>query len=141
MLKGTLSLIGVIIPFLNPGDRKIIGNGSHQYRFGVTGGLDYKGFDFSFILNGIGKRQLDVNSAFFRPWQNQYYDILAANTDFWTANNTNAHYARVYSQAGGNAWLGGEYSNQIFEKLGLFTGEKSGFGLYFPRGLFKKVIP
>ncbi len=91
----------------NPGDRKIIGNESHQYRFGVNGGVEYKAFDFSFVINGVGKRDRDINNAFFRPWQNQYFDILAESTDFWTPDNTDAHYARVYPQAGGNAWLGG----------------------------------
>ncbi|MCE7044252.1 SusC/RagA family TonB-linked outer membrane protein [Dyadobacter sp. CY312] len=123
----------------NPGDRKIIGNESHQYRFGVTGGLDFKGFDFSFILNGIGKRQRDVNNAFFRPWQNQYFDILAASTDFWTVNNTDAHYARVYPQAGGNAWLGGNAQTRYLRSWAYLRVKNIALGYTFPEGFSKRL--
>jgi TonB-linked SusC/RagA family outer membrane protein len=123
----------------NPGDRKIIGNESHQYRFGVTGGLDYKGFDFSFILNGIGKRQRDVNNAFFRPWQNQYFDILSESTDFWTKDNTDAHYARVYPQAGGNAWLGGFAQTRYMRSWAYLRVKNLALGYTLPESVAKRL--
>lgn len=88
----------------NPGDRKIIGNSSHRYRFGINGSVSYGGFDFSFFINGVGKRKEWAMNAFTHPWQDQYFDILAQNTDFWTPENTNAHFYRLYPNAGGNQW-------------------------------------
>ncbi len=124
----------------NPGDRKIIGNGSHQYRFGLNGSMEYKGFDFSFLLNGVGKRQLDVNNAFFRPWVNQYYDILSQSTDFWTPNNTDAHYARVYPQAGGNAWLGNFTQTRYLRSWAYLRIKNIGIGYSLPTTVTHKLF-
>ncbi len=88
----------------NPGDRKVIGNTSHRYRFGINGSLGYKGFDFSFFINGVAKRDLYIDNAFTQPWKDQYFDILAQNTDFWTVDNPNAHFYRLYPNGGGNQW-------------------------------------
>lgn len=122
----------------NPGDRKIIGNASHQYRFGVTGGLDYKGFDFSFILNGIGKRQREVGNSFFRPWVSQYNDILAGNTDFWTPDNTDAHFYRVYPQAN-NAWLGGFAQTKYLRSWAYLRVKNIALGYTFPERFAKRL--
>lgn len=40
----------------DPGDYTVIGNNSPRYLFGLTAGIEYKGFDFSFLMNGTGKR-------------------------------------------------------------------------------------
>ncbi len=40
----------------DPGDYSVIGNSSPRYLFGLSGGIEYKGFDFSFLLSGTGKR-------------------------------------------------------------------------------------
>lgn len=40
----------------DPGDYSVIGNSSPRYLYGLSGGVSYKGFDFSFLLNGTGKR-------------------------------------------------------------------------------------
>ena len=39
-----------------PGDRKILGNSTPRYSYGITAGADYKGFDFEMFWQGIGKR-------------------------------------------------------------------------------------
>ncbi|WP_225444049.1 TonB-dependent receptor [Echinicola arenosa] len=38
------------------GDRRIIGNASPRYLYGIRGGLNYKNFDLSMFFQGIGKR-------------------------------------------------------------------------------------
>ncbi len=44
----------------DPGDLSIIGNSSPRYQYGFSGGLDWKGFDFSFLVKGTAKRDLFV---------------------------------------------------------------------------------
>ena len=39
----------------DPGDRKIIGNSSPRYNYGITLGMQWKVFDFSMFWQGIGK--------------------------------------------------------------------------------------
>ncbi|WP_236970737.1 SusC/RagA family TonB-linked outer membrane protein [Membranihabitans marinus] len=40
----------------DPGDQKIIGSETPRYQYGITAGMNYKGFDFSILMKGTGKR-------------------------------------------------------------------------------------
>lgn len=96
----------------NPGDRKIIGNSTPRYLYGVNLGADYKGFDLSVFLQGTGKRDAWLANALTFPLYSDYkyvtlYEGLsdywkpvdAANGDY-TAVNPNAKYARIYDNYG-----------------------------------------
>ena len=41
----------------DPGDRKVIGNTTRRYQFGIFGGAEFKNFDFSFLLNGVREKR------------------------------------------------------------------------------------
>lgn len=45
----------------DPGDRRIIGNSTPRYSFGITLTADYKGFDFNLFVQGVGKRDSPAN--------------------------------------------------------------------------------
>lgn len=45
----------------NPGDRKIIGNSTPRYSFGITLAADWKGLDFMIFIQGVGKRDSPAN--------------------------------------------------------------------------------
>jgi len=47
----------------NPGDLSKIGNNLPRYQYGISGGLDYKGFDFSFLVKGTAKRDFFVGNG------------------------------------------------------------------------------
>lgn len=40
----------------NPGDKKVIGNTTPRYAFGINLNAEYQGFDFGMFIQGIGKR-------------------------------------------------------------------------------------
>ncbi len=42
----------------NPGDKKIIGNSTPRYHYGINLGADWKGFDLGIFFQGVGKRDL-----------------------------------------------------------------------------------
>ncbi|MGW9684888.1 SusC/RagA family TonB-linked outer membrane protein [Flagellimonas sp. 2504JD1-5] len=85
------------------GDRKIIGNTTRRYQFGINGNVGYKQFDFSFVLNGVGKRDLwrgtgpDLDLIF--PFPGGFDHIYKHQLDFWTPENQNAFYPRIYGDA------------------------------------------
>jgi TonB-linked SusC/RagA family outer membrane protein len=86
----------------NPGDRKIIGNNSLRYQYGISGGVSYKGFDFSFVTTGVGKQdQFRANILSF-PNYYGFGTIYAYQLNYWTPSNTNAFYGRTYDQSKGN---------------------------------------
>ncbi|MDO5980227.1 SusC/RagA family TonB-linked outer membrane protein [Flavivirga spongiicola] len=92
----------------NPGDRKIIGNSRRGYIFGLNGNASYKGFDFSFALSGVGKRDRNLTGAKAWPYIGQFDDMFKHQLDIWTPDNQDAFYPRIY---GNNANFSGDRGN------------------------------
>ena len=92
----------------NPGDMKIIGNGTPRYNYGFNLGFEYKGFDLSMHWQGVMKRDAFLTSDTF--WGiNEVTDtntaILNPHTftlDYWTPDNPTAYYPRPKFQSSGN---------------------------------------
>lgn len=79
----------------NHGDLVYLGNTNSRYVFGLNGGFSWKGFDFSFIVNGVGKRNLVLQPfasiAFYDGWRLPW----AIHEDYWTPENTDAKFPRL----------------------------------------------
>lgn len=63
----------------NPGDKKIIGNNTPRYNFGLTLDAAYKGVDFSVFFQGVGKRDVEVGGPYFwgvvgNEWQSAGFE-------------------------------------------------------------------
>jgi len=76
----------------NPGDRKIIGNSTPRFQFGLNSNFSWKGFDLNVFLQGVGKRDVWVGD-------NLFWGAIAGGTgtkevyeNSWTPENTNALY-------------------------------------------------
>ena len=65
----------------DPGDRRIIGNSTPRYNYGVTIDLKYRNVDFSAFLQGTAKRDLDVRGVYFN----------GANTGVWQSTGFTEH--------------------------------------------------
>lgn len=98
---------GQVVPGSGPGDRKIIGNSRKRYQFGVNGFVEYKNFDFSFVLSGVLKQDRWRNSDLIFPYPSVFDNIYSHQLDYWTPDNQNAFYPRIY----GNAAAGNLDSN------------------------------
>lgn len=88
----------------NPGDRKIIGNSHARYQYGINGSVSWNGFDFSFLLNGTGKRDAWIGGDITFPMASQYGTSYKHQVGkVWTPENKeNAFYGRIYENAGGS---------------------------------------
>ncbi len=86
----------------DPGDMKIIGNDQRRYQYGVFGNLQFKSFDFNFLLNGIGKRDIYLNNNVRFPYPGEFDTVFAHQLDYWTPQNTDAYYPRNYPYGGVN---------------------------------------
>lgn len=83
----------------NPGDRKVIGNSNPRHAFGFIANASYKGFDFSMFWQGVGKRDimLETNTFFgFASNGIPHISLKEPALDFWTEENTDAYFARPY---------------------------------------------
>ena len=90
----------------DPGDKKVIGNSRPRYQFGVSFGVDYKGFDFNMFWQGVGKRDMMFSSGsnvFWGltggKWQNSYFE---PHMNYWTPEGSDhgggpdAYYPKPY---------------------------------------------
>lgn len=84
---------GVIKP---DDDRFIVGNDFPRYTFGFTYGLEYKGFDFSMMWQGVGKRNKWMRGESVEAFHNNNEGpVMDFHQDRWTPNNPDATYPRL----------------------------------------------
>lgn len=86
----------------DPGDRSIIGNTTRRYQYGIFGNASYKNFDFSFLINGVGKRDLYLNNNVRFPYVSEFHVVYQSQLDYWTPENRNAFFHRNYPLGGVN---------------------------------------
>ena len=121
----------------NPGDRKIIGNSTPRFAFGITTGLEYKGIDFEMFWQGIGKRDWfpGNGSAAYWGFTNEWQTPLTTSLDYWTPENTNAFFPRLGWANGGNRNTSTRYlQNASYCRLKNVT-----LGYTLPRNILDKI--
>lgn len=96
----------------NKGDKKIIGNSTPRFNFGLTLDAQWKGFDISLFFQGVGKRDYAVGGPYFwgangGQWQStafeEHWDFFRPEGDPLGAN-LDSYYPRPL--------FGGEGKNQ-----------------------------
>ncbi|GLU53394.1 SusC/RagA family TonB-linked outer membrane protein [Dyadobacter frigoris] len=80
----------------NHGDLVYMGTDQPRYTFGFNGSMEYKGFDFSFFLQGVGKRTLFPTYYAVAPQPDSWIMPLKLHMDYWTPENPNARFPRPY---------------------------------------------
>ncbi|MGQ7870974.1 SusC/RagA family TonB-linked outer membrane protein [Sunxiuqinia sp. sy24] len=121
------------------GDRKIIGNNKRRYQYGIFGNASYENFDFSFVLNGVGKRDLYINNNIRFPYIGQFATMHAGQMDYWTSENTDAYFPRNYEDGGENYG-----NNRLTQTKYLIDGtylriKNITFGYTLPKLLLSKI--
>lgn len=90
------------------GDMTIIGNNTPRYHFGLYAGGDYKGFDLSLRIQGVGKWQQwpggGGQSSYWGPTAGPGLGavVLEGQQDFWRYDNKDAFWPRPYRVANSN---------------------------------------
>jgi TonB-linked SusC/RagA family outer membrane protein len=111
----------------NPGDRKVIGNTTPRYQFGLNLRAEWKGFAFTMFWQGVGKDELMLNGNMMWGFQQifantltkatlNYYRDAAATKYGGLGMSLNAYYPRPYNDASMNA------KNQITQSRYLQNG-------------------
>lgn len=83
------------------GDLKLIGNNSARFQYNINGGLSWKSLDLSFIISGVGKRDL-VMPGYWAPAGTFVEAVFDWQTDYWTEENTDSYWPRIYGNGGNN---------------------------------------
>lgn len=116
-------------------DRKVIGNAIPRHTYGIRGNAAYKGFDFSFFLQGVGKADGLIQSAARHAFVSDSSNPQAIHLDRWTPENTNATYPRLaygysYNQRLSTFWL---------EDASYLRLKNVQFGYTLPKSLTEKM--
>lgn len=82
---------------IDDNDRVYLGDGFPHYNFGFTYSLNYKGLDFSILIQGVGKRLQSLRGDIYMPFHNGawYPVIFKHELDTWTLTNTDARFPRL----------------------------------------------
>ena len=78
----------------NPGDKKIIGNSTPRMRFNFKAGVDWNGFNLRAFFEGIGQRDVWMNSFMFWGYGGQWWSAITKyhydNT--WSEDNPDGYF-------------------------------------------------
>lgn len=96
----------------NPGDRRVIGNNTPRYQYGITLGVNYAGFDLRIFLQGTAKRDAWVANTITFPLYTDhkfvplyegledYWQPTDPDNDNWEPINPDAEFPRIYQSYG-----------------------------------------
>lgn len=130
------------------GDLTRIGNSLPRYEYNFRIGGEFYGFDLNVFFQGVGKRELSGrNSDVFMPFQRGYYDVLYAHqADYWTPQNTDAYYPRLWRYFGASNAFTGVYgsNNSIVQtryllNLAYLRLKNLTIGYTVPKNIVRKI--
>lgn len=78
-------------------DRTILGNYFPRYEYSLNLSGQYKGFDFTVFLQGVGKKDNYLSGTAARPFFSSNFQgtMFEYQKDSWSSDNTNAAYPRL----------------------------------------------
>jgi TonB-linked SusC/RagA family outer membrane protein len=84
----------------SPGDRRVIGNTTPRYNYGVTLNASWKNVYVNLFLQGVGKRDSWPSGQAFWPVATQYFNTQKwFVTDSWTEDRTDAYFPVVRARS------------------------------------------
>ncbi len=117
------------------GDKKIIGNATPRYKFGLNINLAYKNFDFAAFIQGVLKADYNPQGSVFYAFASNEWNLpYRYATDYWTPENTNAYFARPRFNGQGNEQAQTKYlQNAAYGRVKQLT-----LGYSLPKALLAK---
>jgi TonB-linked SusC/RagA family outer membrane protein len=77
------------------GDLVYLGNNNPRYTFGIQGGFNWKGLDFSMFFQGVGRRVFMLKQQFIMPYSSGEFGPQKHNLDYWRDDNRDAFWPRL----------------------------------------------
>lgn len=75
----------------NPGDRRVIGNNTPRFRFGLNGNVSWKNFSLNLFFQGVAKRDVFISDSMLFGGSDSAGNLETFNNS-WTPESTNAKY-------------------------------------------------
>jgi TonB-linked SusC/RagA family outer membrane protein len=124
----------------DPGSRKIIGNNSYRYVFGFNADVSWKGFNLSVLLQGTGKRDVWQKNSSIIPYTSNYFvSLFDYQLDYWTPENTQSFYPRIYQSAGYNTGNNTNVSDRYLLDASYLDIKSAVLSYDLPKTLISKI--
>lgn len=125
----------------DPGDRKVIGNSTPRYEYGLRLGADYKGVDLSIFLQGVGKRKIWGSGQLAIPGYNAKEGAMpnAIATDYWREDRINAFYPRAWDLGGSDTGYSMQIQSKYLLNMAYMRIKNITVGYSLPIEILKKV--
>lgn len=129
---------------LNPGDRKIIGNSTPRYTFGINLDLDWNGFFFSTFFQGVGKQDWwpGTEAATFWGQYNRPYNKIPTWQlgKIWSEENPDAYLPRYrgYAAQSSGALLA-QAQTKYLQNIAYIRMKNIQLGYNLPAGLISRI--
>lgn len=125
----------------NPGDLVYLGKDDPRYSYGLNLGIQWKGFDFLTIFQGVGKRTIFRTSN----WRVPYGTVFQGQStawwgQIWSPQNPHAHYPNLHSN---NNSIINTYNYQVsswsIENGAYLRLKNAVIGYTLPQSLIRKM--
>lgn len=127
--------------FGDPGDQVVIGNSTPRYQYGFRVGADFKGFDLSVFLQGVGKRKIWGSGQLAIPGYHVKDGAMpqAIAEDFWKEDRTDAFYPRAWNLGGGNSGFVMRPQTRYLLDMSYLKIKNITFGYALPQNLLRTI--
>lgn len=120
---------------INDYDKVVFGDKFPRYSYSLKGDLTWKGIDFSFYLQGVGKVDGYLTDEARHCFINDYSIPKKAHLDRWTPNNQGASYPRMYFAQKHNL----EFSDYWLEDASYLRVKNIQLGYSLPQKVIRKI--
>lgn len=122
----------------NPGDRKIIGNSTPRFSFGFNAGLDYKGFDFSMLWQGVAKRDLWTGGPYtFGAVSNLWQSAgMKEHLNYWSEENPDGFFPRPTFRS---TWRNQQTQTRYMQNAAYFRLKNVSLGYNFQSNVLENL--
>ncbi len=123
------------------GDLKKIGNSTPRYQYSFRAGADYKGFDASVFIQGVGQRDVWGDGFLVIPGYNSSDGAIpqAIAGNFWRTDRTDAFYPAPYNQAGSGTTLNMQVQSRYLLDMSYLRIKNITVGYSLPSSIIKKI--
>lgn len=123
------------------GDLTKIGNTTPRYQYSLRAGADFKGFDASVFIQGVGQRDVWGDGFLAIPGYNSSDGAIpqAFAGNFWRADRTDAFYPAPYNQAGSSTTLNMQVQSRYLLDMSYLRIKNITIGYTLPSSMMKKV--
>ncbi|MCH5598389.1 SusC/RagA family TonB-linked outer membrane protein [Niabella ginsengisoli] len=123
----------------DPGDRRVIGNSTPRYRYNVNAGFNFKGFDLSFVINGVVKAQQWRANQLTFPNLYNFGALYSDQLNYWMPGNETAFHARIYDQSAGNQSFNQSVQTRYLQNGAFLRMKNVTLAYSLPDALIRKI--